>query len=232
VKIAYPKPIQCPLCQSQQQSIYQQDKKRDYWQCTRCQLVFVAKAQQLSATAEKAEYDKHQNDVNDQGYRQFLGRAFNPLLARLKQQQANSTYAYHDYFSRLRGLDFGCGPGPTLSHMAKEQGVTVANYDLYYFNQPKLLERSYDFICLTEVIEHIAEPKTLLQQLEHMLKAKGLLVVMTKRVIDKQAFSQWHYKNDPTHISFYSEACFKWISQKMQWQMQLVDKDVVIFTKA
>jgi hypothetical protein len=52
---------------------------------------------------------------------------------------------------------------------------------------------------------------------------------MTKRVIDVAAFSRWHYKNDPTHICFYSEATLKWLAAKYHLQMELIDKDVAIF---
>ena len=107
----------------------------------------------------------------------------------------------------------------------------VRNYDLYYFNLPELLERRYDFVTMTEVIEHIADPQSLLIQLDSLLKQAGILAIMTKRVIDQQAFSNWHYKNDPTHICFYSLKTFEWIGRKLNWRLEIIDKDVVFFYK-
>ena len=52
---------------------------------------------------------------------------------------------------------------------------------------------------------------------------------MTKRVRDHASFIDWHYKHDPTHINFYSEATFEWIAQAYQWQLEIIDNDVVFF---
>lgn len=211
----------CPLCQ-QPSSFLCEDKKRRYLRCQNCFLVWVEKCYQLSAEAEKAEYDKHENNPQDAGYRRFLSRTFSPLLKQLKHKPLSAT---------CEGLDFGCGSGPAISELAREAGLKVENYDLYYFNRPELLERQYDFITLTEVIEHIAEPQNLLEQLDSLLKSSAILAVMTKRVTSQEAFSQWHYKNDPTHICFYSKETFEWIAAQMGWRLQLVDKDVIFFHK-
>ncbi len=216
----------CPLCLSKAQKVYYSDNRRNYLQCQQCALVSVPQYYHLSADAEKAEYDKHQNDPADPGYRQFLARTTNPLFTRLKQKQTGAMDA-----DVLKGLDFGCGPGPAIWLMAKEQGFSVVNYDLYYFNNKALLSQQYDFVTLTEVIEHIARPAELLPVLGSLLKPGAIMAVMTKRVVSQQAFKNWHYKNDNTHINFYSEQTFQWIAQKMGWRLEIVDKDVVFFYK-
>ncbi|MGL4936447.1 class I SAM-dependent methyltransferase [Shewanella sp.] len=207
----------CPLCRGADMTLYYQDKKRDYHQCQTCFLVSVQKESYLDAAAEKAEYDKHENDPEDLGYQRFLSRTLDPLLARLS--------------SGAQGLDFGCGAGKALSVMASARGYSVVNYDLYYANQPELLTRQYDFITLTEVIEHVSDAHALLGQLDQLLKAEGILAVMTKRVQNPTAFATWHYKNDPTHINFYSEATFAWLAQHYGWRLELIDKDVVFLHK-
>ena len=208
----------CPLCTSADISAYHSDKRRDYLKCGTCDLVFVPACFHLSADAEKGEYDKHENNADDQGYRRFLSRALTPVLSKVK---AGAT-----------GLDFGCGPGPTLSVMAQEAGFEMQNYDLYYFDHPELLSRSYDFITMTEVIEHLASPMDVLSLLDGMLRQDGVLCVMTKRVKDLQAFSGWHYKNDPTHICFYSERTFRWLGARMNWELEFIEQDVVLYTRA
>ncbi|MGL5728245.1 MAG: methyltransferase domain-containing protein, partial [Plesiomonas sp.] len=84
---------------------------------------------------------------------------------------------------------------------------------------------------LTEVIEHVSDAHALLGQLDQLLKAEGILAVMTKRVQNPTAFATWHYKNDPTHINFYSEATFAWLAQHYGWRLELIDKDVVFLHK-
>lgn len=209
----------CPLCGSVSTEFYWQDKRRHYWHCQHCHLVFVLPEFFLSPALEKAEYDKHDNTQLDEGYRRFLNRTLAPLVDYYQSKSRP--------LAELSGLDFGCGEGAFLSLMALEQGLTVANYDLFYHHNPGLLHRQYDFIVMTEVLEHIASPADLFVQLQQSLKPQGVIAIMTKRVLDKSAFATWHYKNDPTHICFYSEATFQWLAQQFGLAMQLVDKDVV-----
>ncbi|MCK8046929.1 class I SAM-dependent methyltransferase [Shewanella sp. 1CM18E] len=207
----------CPLCQQPELQLFHQDKFRDYMRCQHCALVSVPNKFLLNAADEKAIYDQHQNDANDLGYRKFLSRALDPVLARVDKNAS--------------GLDFGCGPGPTISVMAAEQGFEISNYDLYYFNQPEKLAKQYDFITMTEVIEHVADAQALLTRLDSLLKPGSILLVMTKRVTDVTAFSKWHYKNDLTHINFYSTDTFEWIAQQYGWALEVLGNDVVLFTK-
>lgn len=211
--------VTCPLC-GDDPAAYYSDSRRDYFQCQGCSLVFVDAEQRLNIAAEKAEYDLHQNCPNDKGYQQFLSRLVNPLLNHI------NVGAY--------GLDFGCGPGPAIKPMLFKHGVDVINYDpIYYPNEYCLSNnKAYDFITTTEVIEHVYQPDKVLPQLWDLLKSGGVLAIMTKLVIDKAAFSRWHYKNDPTHICFYSEETFLFIARQLNAKLVFVEKDVIFLFKS
>ena len=129
------------------------------------------------------------------------------------------------------GLDFGSGPGPTLSLMFEEAGYSVAVYDHYYAREPAVLERQYDFITATEVLEHLREPGRELDSLWGCLKPGGNLGVMTKFALDQERFAQWHYKNDPTHVCFFSRATLDWLATEWQAELTFVDTDAAIFLK-
>ena len=207
----------CPLCGTSGADDYHQDKRRRFYQCVNCVLVFVSPDQFLSPQAEKAEYDLHRNSPKDDGYRRFLSRTFQPVQALLAPASS--------------GLDFGCGPGPTISVMFTEAGHRMAVYDPFYADAPTVFDRTYDFITATEVVEHLHHPMRELDRLWRCLNPSGLLAIMTKRVIDRRAFATWHYKNDMTHVCFYAEATFDWLAEQWAARLDFVDKDVVIFTK-
>ncbi|KJY84395.1 2-polyprenyl-3-methyl-5-hydroxy-6-metoxy-1,4-benzoquinol methylase [Vibrio galatheae] len=207
----------CPLCQSLETQHYHQDKRREYLQCQQCELVFVNPEQRLDAKSEKAHYDLHENDPSDQGYRRFLSRVADPILARI---EPNS-----------HGLDFGCGPGPTLSLMLEEQGHTMSLYDIYYHPEASVLERSYDFLTATEVIEHLYEPNTVWQQWLNLVKPGGWIGLMTKLVIDAEAFASWHYKNDHTHVVFFSRNTFRYLAERDQLKLEFIGNDVILLRK-
>lgn len=196
---------------------FYQDRQRDYFVCGRCHIVFVPPEQLLSEAEEKAAYDHHQNSPTDPEYRRFLSRLFLPL----KNHIAPGSH----------GLDFGSGPGPTLSIMFEEIGHTITLYDYFYANNPAALRQSYDFITATEVIEHLHDPATILRQLWVLLKPGGYLGLMTKLVRDKESFATWHYKNDRTHVCFFSRPTLKWLADQWQTEVEFLGNDVMLFHK-
>ena len=157
-------------------------------------------------------------------------------------------------FKGLRLLDIGCGGGLISEPMcrlgadvvavdASEKNIKTASVHAaadgleidFRNNTAEALAEAgeqFDVIINMEVIEHVADAKTLLTCLDSLLKPGGILAVMTKRVLGVDAFSRWHYKNDPTHICFYSEESFQWLAKKWQWQLEVIDRDLVFLTKS
>jgi hypothetical protein len=236
-----PQPPPCPLCASSQGVLFFEGTSgafrtcpRTYFRCGVCYLIFATAAQFLSPQAEKAEYDRHQNSPNDMGYRRFLNRLCEPMGQRLS--------------AHSHGLDFGSGPGPTLSLMLEEAGHVVTLYDPFYAPDATVLHQSYDFVTATEVVEHLHHPRQALDQLWHCLKPGGWLGIMTKlahpggdRVDKKRAltisdthsatFATWHYKDDLTHVCFFSRQTFLWLSQLWRCQLTIIGNDVILLQK-
>jgi hypothetical protein len=206
----------CPLCRASEGSHFYQDSRK-YFRCPVCALVFVLPCQFLSRKEEKSVYDLHENSTDDPGYRHFLARLFGTLSQRLAPNSC--------------GLDFGSGPGPTLTVMFEEAGHCMESYDPFFAPDIKLLEQQYDFIVAAEVVEHLHYPRQELDRLWSCLKPNGLLGIMTKRVIDQEAFSRWHYKRDPTHVCFFSTQTFQWLADHWGSALTFPDKDVVVFTR-
>lgn len=211
--------LTCPLCLSAvaKDTPYHQDKTRDYFQCTTCSLVFVAPSALPSASQERAEYALHQNHDNDPGYRRFLRKMADPIVAKVLPGQC--------------GLDFGCGPAPVLARMLQEAGLDMSVYDPYFFPDKQSLSQQYDVITCTEAIEHFHQPATELTTLTEILRPGGWLGIMTKRVINQQRFATWHYKNDPTHVCFFSEATFHFIGKKFGLTVSFHGPDTVLMQK-
>ena len=209
--------MHCPLCGDAAPRDYYRDRRRDYLQCDTCELVFVPLQYHLDASAEKAEYDLHENAVDDPGYRRFLARLADPLLQRLAVSS--------------NGLDFGCGPGPALAAILSEAGHSMSLYDLYYYPDQSVFTEQYDFICATEVVEHLAVPGDELARLWQCLRPGGVLGVMTKLVRDVDAFAGWHYKNDPTHIAFFSVATWQWWAARCDASLEFQGDDVILLEK-
>ena len=207
----------CPLCRHPRGEGYFTDRWRSYLRCPQCRLVYVPPQDWLSLEAERAEYDLHENDPRDPGYRRFLARLSAPLLERLPPQQM--------------GLDFGCGPGPALAAIMAENGHRMDLYDPFYYNEPSVLEQSYDFICATEVVEHLREPERVFTDLFRMLKPGGWLGIMTKLVRSAEAFAEWHYIRDRTHICFYCRDTFVYLAGCFDADLEFIGDDVILLAQ-
>lgn len=211
------KELTCPLCTAKDIQAFEQAHQRDYFLCGVCHLVFLVPEQRLDFEDEIARYEAHENDPNDAGYRHFLSRVADPLA--------------HVLELGAMGLDYGSGPGPTLSILLEEKGFPTTNYDPYFAPDKTVLRRSYDFITCTETIEHFFFPNEELDRLNHLLRPGGWLAVMTQVRTDDCTLAQWSYARDPTHVCFYHLHTMAWMATHYGWQMQVPHQNVFLFQK-
>jgi 2-polyprenyl-3-methyl-5-hydroxy-6-metoxy-1,4-benzoquinol methylase len=171
-----------------------------------------------TSAEEKANYDLHRNSPLDQDYVRFLQQFTSPLLQLLP--------------AASHGLDFGCGPGPTLSFLLAEAGHRVEIYDPFYFPDESLLAGIYDFVSCTEVVEHFHRPLAEFKRLWGLLKPGGVLGIMTHMWDDITEFGSWHYPRDPTHVCIYSRHSFEWLAGHLGGQPDIRSDKVVFLLKA
>jgi len=204
----------CPLCGAGA-AFFHRDRRREYERCPACKLVFVPPEHRPDPEQERAVYELHENSPDDPGYRSFLSRTANAIAERVPP---GST-----------GLDFGSGPGPTLSVMLEEMGYEMAIYDPFFAPDESALARTYDFVTATEVVEHLHSPGRTLPTMWSCVAPGGYLAIMTQMVIDREAFARWRYKDDETHVCFYSRETFEVVGQRLGSKPEFVGRDVVVF---
>ncbi len=191
---------------------------RLYWRCEACVATFVDPLHHPDPATERACYLTHRNETADPGYRRFLARLADPLLARLAP--------------RSSGLDYGCGPGPALAEMLRDAGHTVALFDPVFHPGAAVLGRRYDFVTCTETVEHFHRPAEEFARLDALLAPGGWLAVMTCFQTDDARFAGWHYRRDPTHVVFYREATLRVLADRHGLDCEIPRKDVALMRKA
>ena len=122
-------------------------------------------------------------------------------------------------------LDFGCGKGK-FGSMAKSKGWQVkcvetaierADYakniyglvvDTNYYKTGKIFDEDFDVITLFHVLEHLPNPKILLNELiKHNLAKDGLVVIEVpnfKSLQSRIAGRRWMHLDIPRHISHFT----------------------------
>jgi SAM-dependent methyltransferase len=182
-----------------------------------CEARFLDPCQHPSRQGEYRHYLHHVNNVDDPGYRRFLSKLAEPLLARLPAVSL--------------GLDYGCGPGPALAAMLREAGHGMVLYDPFFFPGSAALERSYDFVTCTEAAEHFHRPADEFDRLASLVRPGGWLAIMTCFQTDDARFENWHYRKDPTHVVFYREKTLSHLAASRSWSCDVPVKDVALMQK-
>jgi SAM-dependent methyltransferase len=211
------RPIPCPLCASDQTAPRANLHGRDYWACSRCQMVFLLPEQRLDSASELARYETHDNHPDDPRYRAFLSRLFDPLVSKLPEG--------------AKGLDYGAGPGPALQAMLNEAGFSTAVYDPFFAPDPAPLAQRYDFVTCTETVEHFYDPAGEFRTFDRLLRPGGWLGVMTDMMEADTKLESWYYLRDPTHVVLYSHRTMAWIAQEFGWSVEHPHPNVALFRK-
>jgi SAM-dependent methyltransferase len=206
----------CPLCKNTGPFQQFTDRlKRTLNKCDRCYLVFVESRYLPEQDEEKSTYEQHKNSIEDVGYVQFLMQAIDPALKFLSKN--------------AKGLDYGCGPGPTLSQLMERKGYSCQNYDPLFL--PELPAGPFDFVFATECFEHFFDPAKEMEQLILLLKSQAYLIVMTSLWENNTNFADWTYTQDNTHVSFFHERTIGFIANKYGFGIVFNDLKRIIILK-
>ncbi len=212
-----PNKTECPACLAPAGRLFASVGGRDYLRCEDCQATYLRREQQPSPEQEFEEYRRHQNRANDPDYRAFAQQLAEPLLARLE--------------TACEGLDYGCGPDSALAAILREAEHRVDVYDPFFHPDPEALQRRYDFVTCSEVVEHFHHPAREFARLDALLKPGGWLAIQTMFQTDDTAFARWHYRRDPTHVVFYRPRTFERIAFRHGWQPIFPSRNIALMKK-
>lgn len=199
----------CPLCRSDSE-LFDREKFRSYFQCRVCSLVFVPRSEILTHAQEKERYEAHEN--SGPGYETYLNQIISSIKPHLTDE--------------MKGLDFGSGSSTYLSKTLKNTKA----YDVYFHPDKSLLEKRYEFVIMSEVIEHLRDLEEEMRLIKTILKPGSLLFVKTK-FLPEEDFSNWFYKRDRTHVQFFNQKSFRKLSELFGFSgHQEIGEDLYLFT--
>ncbi len=203
----------CTLCNSPLQD------KIDihYYKCKKCLAISKDKKYYLSQEEEKNRYKKHDNNVNDVKYQNFTSPITNFILK--------------NYNKENKGLDFGCGSGPVISKMLKDNGYNIKQYDPIFYSAKEVLNFKYDYIVSCEVFEHFHESKKEIENLLNLLKKNGRLLIMTLLYNKEIDFKNWTYRRDPTHVFIFQKETFEYLAKTMNLKIEFLDNRFIVLKK-
>jgi len=188
--------MNCKICASNSPVFF--SDKRTFYKCPYCSLIFTNE----TLVGEQAE--KHYKDQWDDQDEQFWKDRASDLHSLISQHLATPG----------KVLDFGSGSGK-LTEALKERGVDVTPLDpmTHGYLKDQNYSDKFDVIIAIEVIEHLTDLWKEFAELDKVLSKNGIMIfstLLTNLFIDlpesqsKESFAGWTYKDDPTHVCFYS----------------------------
>jgi SAM-dependent methyltransferase len=211
--------MRCHICDEPTLMFIDEKHQMLYYHCTACEYIFKDPSVYQELAEQKARYDLHENEAENEGYRAYFQRFLDFVLP-LVQNPKNA-------------LDFGCGESSLLSSMLEEEGISCDYYDPLYHPNGLIDSKKYDMILSTEVFEHLHQPKEVFESLLDRLNIGGYLAIQTEfHPKEMGAFMNWYYTQDPTHIVFFTVKTFEVLSGFSK--CRLIDdngKNIVVIKK-
>lgn len=129
----------------------------------------------------------------------------------------------HGLMQTSRVLDYGCGRGLLLQYLRECGYTNIVGYDRYsdaFQDRAALRPAAYDVIVLQDVIEHVEDPRALLQELHTYLAPGGIVLVGTPRADHirlKPHTRDWLQLHPPYHLHIYTRAALLQLGAEQGW---------------
>jgi pseudouridine kinase len=206
--------MNCPLCDGPPRRNLS-TKKRSFFVCDSCGFIWADPKTHLDQEAERTRYRLHENSRDNDGYVNFITAILDRGLQRWETLHHIDEPTGGTAACKPLVLDWGAGPEPLATELLRDRGYEVQSYDPLFGPPLPPLDRLFDIILCIEVAEHFKRPPEDFITMARYLKPGGLLLIHThtlqkdlfaaKENTLREFFSPWWYKEDPTHVSFYSE---------------------------
>lgn len=225
------KKVSCPLCVSDELVLITRkvrfDRVADVYACRSCGMIFL---DQRSFVFPDDFYQKHYHQtyithiepaaLNPQVYYEKMKLALKPWADRFRQMLSGNEVV----------LDIGCSTGHFID-LVKDKTRNIYGYELNQkevafcrdvlglnvSDQPlelRFKEKSFDYILMIYVLEHIADPKNFLLFVKNFLKPSGKLIILIPNAQDAllNFFDIPEYRNFYyciEHLYYYTPATVK-----------------------
>lgn len=177
----------CPLCDSNSPTtIYTERQLLRVVRCSNCGLIYVSPRLKNPEEVYQGSEEKYLEEARlvfegkasahrDPNYREHL-RVIAHFKPRGRFLDVGSNMGLLLRNAIGKGWDlFGVEPSPTLSKIARERfGLNVKTA---FLEDAQFPPGFFDVVCLTDVFEHIKEPKKLLSEIYRILAKEGIVYI-------------------------------------------------------
>lgn len=229
--------MNCPACNEHDLSIQEEGIDFTFLKCSSCELIFT----ETMTAGDEEFYSQHE-----------VYRYSSSDDARAQKLFFQRTSFFKNELKRIRAggslLDVGCGYGGLVSY-ASDLGLNARGIDfnaqqieigrtvfqltknqLCYANTNTLQELisnniKFDCICLFEVLEHVDDPKTLIQQAVDLLEDDGTILISCPNEDRLQPTGRVYVDYPPHHLTRWKPSTLQTLMEKFGFNLDRLDLD-------
>lgn len=212
--------MNCIFCKNESTKLIK--LKKTYAQCSCCGGIFLLKDFFTTPQAQKERYLMHSNSLKDLGYKIFLLNFINPVRNFLEGI---------NYLPKTI-LDYGSGPEPCLVELMNQSifvNADIRGWDPFFAPETPFFDAGADLVTCLEVIEHFEAPFENFVKLKNSCKKGGYIAIGTMFLTNDIDFNKWWYKEDSTHVSFYTFDSIKELCKRVGIDCVLQQERLAIF---
>ncbi len=229
----------CPLCGSERFTTAFREPPYSVRRCDQCGLGWVSPRrgpQDLVALYADDAYWRS-DSPKTMGYQDY--RSDEELY--LKTFRRRLGFALQDGPTSGAALDVGCAAGFCMA-VLRERGFqvhgvevseTIARHAIDHFGfdtvhlgtleSAPFTEDSFDLITMWDVVEHVVDPRALLERARWLLKPGGLLVIETQDIdspFARRLGPRWHHYKHAEHILHFTPGSLRTLLGQAGWRVQ------------
>jgi len=157
-----------------------------------------------------------------------------------RQQADELQRLFKMYHQPRRILDFGSGSGELTKELERRGfDITPLEPMIHGYLKNQHYQHKFDVVIGIEVIEHLPNLWHELYEIEKVLIDNGIMVFTTlltnsfvDLVITAKAFKTWWYKDDQTHVNFFSDRSISALAQIGGYEAYIHGKNCFVLRKS
>lgn len=179
------------------------------WRCSNCRSIHAADKVDLDLHYAKYPFHSLKDDVR-------LSLVYSKLLRRLRSAGLAKSSTI---------IDYGCGSGGFVRHLRRCGYSKAVGYDEFNAElaRPEWLQARYDFVLAQDVLEHAERPLDLLERLDGLAQAGGVIAVGTpdaEQIDLGRAHEFIHTLHAPYHRHIFSRRALERAATGQGWRLE------------
>ncbi|MDP3729383.1 MAG: class I SAM-dependent methyltransferase [bacterium] len=234
----------CPVCKNNNNVFFVKKNSHDIYRCTQCKLLFVwpLPGRARLTTIYSSEYFGGNYDFGYMDYdvdKTAMHGTFNVYLDIIEQHQKNRGALFDigaatGYFMEIAQKRGWKASGVEISEYAAQVGLKKG-LDIQVGTVADIADAKerFDAITMWDVIEHMGNPESSLQDVRRLLKTGGVVAINTPdagSMVAKIFGKRWHALVPPEHLHYFNAQNLGQLLERNNFEVLAVHKVAKKFT--